>query len=68
VGCRFSGLHGRGYLQPMRVVTRPRQSADDPRGNARLRTQQTLERKADDDHSLAWLDRVVAAHQRCVGD
>ena len=48
----------------MRVVVRPRQSADDPRSNARLRAQQTLERKANDDHSLVWLDRVVAAHQR----
>src|SRR5271163_1610405 len=45
-----AGLHGCGYLQLIRVVTRPRQSADDPRGNARLRAQYTLERKADDDH------------------
>jgi hypothetical protein len=64
----FSGLHGRGYLQLIRVVTWPRQSADDPRGNARLRAQYTLERKADDDYSLAWPDRVVSAHLRCVGD
>ena len=59
-----SGLHGCRYLQLMRVVARPRQSADDPRRNARLRAQQTLGRKADDDHSLAWLDRVIAARQR----
>ena len=61
-----SVLHGGRYLQLIRVVTWPRQSTDDPR--TRLRAQYTLERKADDDHSLAWPDRVVTAHLRRVGD
>jgi hypothetical protein len=56
-----SGLDGGGYLQLMRVIMRARQPADDPRGDAGLRAQQSLQREADDNHRLTWFDRNVTA-------
>jgi hypothetical protein len=59
----FSGLNRCGYLQLMRVIMRASQSANDPRGDARLRTQQSLKREADDDHRPTRLDRDVGAQR-----
>jgi len=52
----------------MRVIMRARQPADDPRGDAGLRAQQSLQREAHDNHRLTWFDRNVTAQRRRGGD